>query len=307
MKRYHVRSVFMSYYYCPDARLCAPLFDTNIGHTHTHPYFPSLVRRGLLRAPTSMHVTMCHCASVSPITSCRWVLFGGFGPISVAVCAQHPAIVAHSHGIAYICASCMRSSLALKQKPSFDMNLELINMNPRTTPSIESDFQTHRTILLLLLFSFFSRPSFPYFLPIFPLLLNWFVRISLTGLACRQTYHIDMCPESGVYFDVAFFPHIFLSLVFASASVPGCRGARVLFAIVYFAIKWARPVLGIYISRQMLRGNILLLYFSVARRTNVGAVDAIAANHHWPHTANAQPTNKQINRRTHTPNTTVRK
>lgn len=118
--------------------------------------------------------------------------------------------------------------------------------------------------------------------------------VSVPG--CRQTYHMhaDICVRqwmSTAFASFASFASFFLYFFQPqNAKAPGaallCACRLYYFSLVYFAIKWARPVLGIHISRQTLRGNILLLCLPLRNieKTNGGVADATVApaQYHWP-------------------------
>lgn len=125
--------------------------------------------------------------SVSPITLfVRWVLFGFRDQYGWLLVARRS--IFHSVWVQRIRVKIsydwpwVRSSpVALKQKPSTIMNLELVNTIPRTirAPWMESDFQTHRTI-----FFFGFGPDFPLVDCSYWIDLS---AVSLSVLGCRQT------------------------------------------------------------------------------------------------------------------------
>lgn len=188
----------------------------------------------------------------------------------------------------------------LKQKPSSIWIFELINKN---SANYGHGFvrirycQTHRTRIDSI---FFVR-SLRLYSPSFDLVLSLIVLIELicphfivrVSVAARHitSMHVsdwNVFTQQSMLLST-YFKYIFFFLVFAVNRCLVSVCVCCYFSLVYFAIKWARLVLGIYISHvEMLRGTILLLcspLWNRKKKTNDGADDA--ANHYWPHTVNS--------------------
>lgn len=284
MKRYHVRSVLWVIIIALDARLCALLSATarSAKHSaHTHIRAPSRAQQY-----SGMHVSML-------FVTCA---FRGQSIVPGA-CAHRSlsywdAFTRDRKFAVWVVSSCRKYTIVIRAKNKSQARYESWTHKYSSANYVMEwnrryfFFETHRTISFLLI-------DFPHFFRLFSgwlFLLNWFVRTSLSALGCRQTYHIDMCPKVQKFFSFFLFFRI-------------CRCqclAPLLFSLVYFAIKWARPVLGIYISRRMLRGNILLLCVRLQdRKTNDCARRCRCHKPALtPHTANPPQTNIQTSENT---------
>lgn len=158
----------------------------------------------------------------------------------------------------------------LKQKPSSIWIFELINKNSANYGHgfvRIRYFQTHRTRID----SIFLR-SLRLYSPSFDLVLSLIVLIELicphfivrVSVAARHitSMHVsdwNVFTQQSMLLST-YFKYIFFFLVFAVDRCLVSVCVCCYFSLVYFAIKWARLVLGIYISHvEMLRGTILLL------------------------------------------------
>lgn len=215
----------MSYYYCPDARLCAPLFATASSATRTHTHTHALVFH-LMRS--SISACMCRCCSFFVTCAFRANQYS----IVPGVCAHlslsywNAFTRGRIFGVWVLVSLCRKYTMASRTKNKSQARYEswthkynsanyVMERNQTFFSNSSNDsFFTHR------FFTFFPT-SLPLIVLIELICPHFFCR----ALGCRQTYHIDMCQRNCPAVQMIFFSFFF----------PICR-CRCLAPVRYFPL-----------------------------------------------------------------------